>query len=170
MQIMITLIKCALSRDCCSQMKLDNLDRSLLKELEMDGRQSFRDLAKKTSVSVVTVAQRVRKMENDGIIKGYSAILNQEKLSYEITTITEVTVSKGKLVEVQERIAKMQSVCAVFDVTGIEDSIVIAKFRNRDEVSGFAKELLTIPHVERTNTHLVLNTYKEDFRYPLLSE
>jgi DNA-binding Lrp family transcriptional regulator len=151
-------------------MKPDDLDRSLLKELEIDGRQSFRDLAKKTDVSVVTVAQRVRKLEEDGIVKGYSVLINQDKLGYEITTITEVTVSKGKLVEVQERIAKMNAVCAVFDVTGIEDSIVIAKFKSRDEVSGFAKELLGIPHVERTNTHLVLNTYKEDFRYPLVSE
>jgi DNA-binding Lrp family transcriptional regulator len=151
-------------------MKLDDLDRHLLKELEGDARQSFRDLAKKTGVSVVTVAQRVRKMEQDGVIKGYAGIINQEKLGYEITTITEVTVSKGKLVEVQERIAKLNSVCAVYDVTGIEDSIVISKFRSRDDVSKFTKELLSVPHVERTNTHLVLNTYKEDFRYPLLNE
>jgi DNA-binding Lrp family transcriptional regulator len=151
-------------------MKPDNLDRLLLKELETDGRQSFRDLAKKAGVSVVTVAQHVRKMEAEGVVKGYTVLANQEKLGYEITTITEVTVSKGKLVEVQERIAKMNVVSAVYDVTGIEDSIVIAKFRNRDEVSRFAKELLTLPHVERTNTHIVLNTYKEDFRYPLISE
>jgi DNA-binding Lrp family transcriptional regulator len=151
-------------------MKLDDLDRHLLKELEGDARQSFRDLAKKTGVSVVTVAQRVRKMEQDGVIKGYTGIINQEKLGYEITTITEVTVSKGKLVEVQERIAKLNSVCAVYDVTGIEDSIVISKFRSRDDVSKFTKELLSVPHVERTNTHLVLNTYKDDFRYPLLNE
>lgn len=151
-------------------MKPDNLDRMLLKELELDGRQSFRDLAKKAGVSVVTVAQRIRKMEAEGIIKGYSGLVNQDKIGYEITTITEVTVSKGKLIEVQEKIAKLNSVCAVYDVTGIEDSIVISKFKNRDEVSKFAKELLTVPHVERTNTHLVLNTYKEDFRYPLVSE
>lgn len=151
-------------------MKHDNLDRMILKELESDARQSFRDLAKKTGVSVVTVAQRVRKMEQDGIIKGYSAVISHERLGYDITTITEVTVSKGKLVEVQEKIAKMKSVCAVYDVTGIEDSIVISKFKTRDEVSLFTKELLAIAHVERTNTHLVLNTYKEDFRYPLLLE
>lgn len=151
-------------------MKLDQLDRLLLKELEGDARQSYRELAKKSGVSVVTVAQRVRKMEHEGIIRGYAAMLNQEKLGYEITTITEVTVSKGKLVEVQEKIAKLNSVCAVYDVTGIEDSIVISKFRSRDDVSKFTKELLSVPHVERTNTHLVLNTYKEDFRYPLLTE
>ena len=151
-------------------MKLDDLDRRLLKELGSDARQSFRDLSKKTGVSVVTVAQRVRKMEQEGIIRGYASNINQEKLGYEITTITEVTVSKGRLVEVQEKIAKLNSVCAVYDVTGIEDSIVISKFRSRDDVSKFTKELLAVPHIERTNTHLVLNTYKEDFRYPLLGE
>src|SRR5690348_3394190 len=144
-------------------MNRDNLDRKLLELLEVDARQSFRDLAKKTSVSVVTVAQRIRKMEEEGIIKGYSAIVNKERIGYGITTITEVTVSKGKLIEVQERIAKMPQVCAVYDVTGVEDSIVVSKFKSRDEVSKFTKELLAIPHVERTNTHLVLNTYKEDF-------
>jgi DNA-binding Lrp family transcriptional regulator len=149
---------------------MDNLDRQLLKELEGDARQSFRDLAKKTGVSVVTVAQRIRRMEADGVITGYSGIVDQEKIGYGITTITEVTVSKGKLVEVQEGIAKLNSVCAVYDVTGIEDSIVISKFRTREDVSRFTKELLSVPHVERTNTHLVLNTYKEDFRHPLLNE
>ncbi len=151
-------------------MKPDDLDKRILKELESDARQSFREMAKKTHVSVVTVSQRVRKMEEEGVIRGYFASVNHQKLGYDITTITEVTVSKGKLIEVQEKIAKMEQVCAVYDVTGIEDSIVISKFKSRDEVSSFAKELLGIVHVERTKTHMVLNTYKEDIRYPMLQK
>ena len=108
-------------------------------------------------------------MEDDGIISGYSALVNQEKIGFEITTISEVTVSKGRLLEVQREIAKMGSVCAVYDVTGVEDSIVISKFRNREELSTFTKALLALPHVERTNTHVVLNTCKEDLRFPLLA-
>src|SRR5208283_17848 len=134
-------------------MKPDDLDKRILKELESDARQSFRAMAKKTHVSVVTVSQRAKKMEQEGVIRGYFASLNHQKLGFDITTITEVTVSKGKLIEVQEKIAKMKQVCAVYDVTGIEDSIVISKFKSRDEVSSFAKELLAILHVERTNTH-----------------
>ncbi|MEM3760643.1 MAG: AsnC family transcriptional regulator, partial [Candidatus Bathyarchaeia archaeon] len=42
--------------------------------------------------------------------------------------------------------------------------IVIAKFKNREELSKFAKRLLAMPYVERTNTHVVLTTIKEDFR------
>ncbi len=152
------------------QLVIENLDRAILVQLLTDGRQSLRDIAKKTKVSVVTVGKRIQRMEKEGIISGYSAIVSQDKVGFEITTITEVTVSKGQLLEVQREIAKMKSVCAVYDVTGVEDSIVISKFRNREELSAFTKELLTLPHVERTNTHVVLNTCKEDFRFPLIGE
>lgn len=150
-------------------MKSDELDRKIIIELLRDARLSFRELAKKVDCSVVTAAQRVRKMEKEGVVKGYSAIIDQEKLGYELTTVTEVTVSKGKLLEVQKEIANMPFVCAVYDVTGAEDSIVISKFRNREEVSNFTKAILALPHVERTNTHVVLNTCKEDFRYPTIA-
>src|SRR5580704_9082619 len=149
-------------------MSLDDLDRVILKELMTDARQSFRDLSKKAHASVVTVAQRVRKMEKAGVIKGYSVQVSTEELGYEITTVTEVTVSKGKVVEVERDIAKLPHVCAVYDVTGEEDSIVISKFRSRSELSDFTKAVLALPHVERTNTHVVLNTTKEDFRSPFV--
>lgn len=148
----------------------EKLDRAILEELLRDGRRSFREIAKKTKVSVVTVRQRIRRMEREGVISGYSALVNQERVGFGITAISEVTVSKGRLLEVQREIAKMGSVCAVYDVTGVEDSIVISKFRNREELSAYTKALLALPHVERTNTHIVLNTCKEDLRFPLLAE
>ena len=148
-------------------MTIDDLDKKILDELLDDGRQSLRGIAKKTNVSVVTVGQRVKRMEGEGIISGYAVRVDQEKVGYDITAISEVTVSKGRLLEVQREIAKMKNVCAVYDVTGVEDSIVISKFKNREELSAFTKAVLALPHVERTNTHVVLNTPKEDFRYPL---
>jgi DNA-binding Lrp family transcriptional regulator len=151
-------------------MQLDNLDKAILKELMADARQSFRDISKKTGASVVTVAQRVRKMEKGGVIKGYSVMVSHPELGYDITTVTEVTVSKGKVLEVEKEIAKLAHVCAVYDVTGEEDSIVISKFKTREELSNFTKEVLALPHVERTNTHVVLNTTKEDFRNPYVAE
>jgi DNA-binding Lrp family transcriptional regulator len=146
---------------------IDDLDRKILEELLENGRQSFRGIAKKTRVSVVTVGQRVKRMESEGIISGYSALVDHEKIGFDITAISEVTVSKGRLLEVQCEIAKMNQVCAVYDVTGVVDSIVISRFRNREELSAFTKAVLALPHVERTNTHIVLNKCKEDFRFPL---
>jgi len=72
-------------------------------------------------------------------------------------------VAKGKLLETGEEIAKNPNVCCVYDVTGLTDAIVIAKFKTREELSNFTKSLLKMPYIERTNTHLALTTLKEDF-------
>jgi DNA-binding Lrp family transcriptional regulator len=64
----------------------------------------------------------------------------------------------------ENEIARMHNVCAVYDVTGLTDAFVIAKFKSREDLSAFAKRLLALPYVERSNTHVVLTTIKEDFR------
>jgi len=81
-----------------------------------------------------------------------------------LTALVEITVSKGRLLEMENEIARMPNVCAVYDVTGLTDAIVIAKFKSREDLSAFAKRLLSLPYVERSNTHVVLTTIKEDFR------
>ncbi len=145
-------------------MSIDETDRKILSEYLKDARSSFREVASKIGVAVGTVLSRTRKMEKAGLIKGYSVVLDHEKLGYELTAITEITVSKGKLLEMEKEIAKYPNICAVYDVTGLTDAIIIAKFRNREELSKFTKALLGMPFVERTNTHIVLTTVKEDFR------
>jgi DNA-binding Lrp family transcriptional regulator len=143
---------------------LDDIDRKLLRELLKDSRRSYRDLAKAIGVSAATVINHVQRLESAGVITDYTVMLDHERLGYELTVITEITVSRGKLIETQREIAKLPYVCGVYDVTGEIDSIVIAKFRNRRELSEFPKDLLSMEYVERTNTHVVLNTMKEDFR------
>jgi len=145
-------------------MNLDETDVKILKTLVSDARLSSRQISKKSGVSIGTVLTRMKKMEKDGVIRGYSAIVDHEKLGYQLTALTEITVSKGRLLEVENEIARMPNVCCVYDVTGLTDAFVIAKFKSREELSVFAKRLLALPFVERTNTHVVLTTIKEDFR------
>jgi DNA-binding Lrp family transcriptional regulator len=103
-------------------------------------------------------------MEEDGLIKGYSVILDHERLGYQLTVVTEITVSKGRLVETENEIAKIPNVCGVYDVTGLTDAIIVAKFKSREDLGAFTKKLLSLPYIERTNTHVVLTTVKENFR------
>jgi DNA-binding Lrp family transcriptional regulator len=145
-------------------MELNETDKKILKNLLDDARFSSRQIAKKVGVSVGTVLSRIKKMEDMGIIKGYSAILDHEKLGYELTVVTEITVSKGRLVEMENEIAKNPNVCGVYDVTGLTDAVIIAKFKSREDLGKFTKNLLALPYIERTNTHVVLTTVKENFR------
>ena len=104
-------------------MELNEIDNKFLKALLEDARFSSRQIAKNVGVSVGTVLSRIKKMEDDGLIKGYSVILDHEKLGYQLTVVTEITVAKGNLVETEAEIAKISNVCSVYDVTGLTDAL-----------------------------------------------
>lgn len=145
-------------------MDLDEKDVKILKALTEDARLSSRQIGKQCEISIGTALSRTRKMEAEGVIKGYTVLLDQEKLGYQLTVMTEITVSKGRLLEMENEIARIPNVCCVYDLTGLSDAAIIAKFKSREELSKFTKRLLSLPFVERTNTHVVLTTIKEDFR------
>jgi DNA-binding Lrp family transcriptional regulator len=143
---------------------MDDKDISILKHLLIDARQSARQLSHRLGVSTVTVLSRIKKLEKENIIQGYSARLNHELLGYDITAIIEIKTNKGKMLEIENEIAKQDNVVAVYDITGNADMIIIAKFKNRVLLSEFVKKISLMPNVENSITHLVLNTIKEDNR------
>ncbi|MGB6627979.1 MAG: Lrp/AsnC family transcriptional regulator [Nitrososphaeraceae archaeon] len=146
-------------------MDMDETNVKILRKLLSDARLSYRKIAEEIGVSPPTVLSRVEKLESDNIIKFYSAVLDHEKLGYDLTAIIDVTAVKGKITEVERHIARLSNVCAVYDITGLTDMVIIAKFKNRKDLSNFVKRDLSMPYVERTNTHVVLLTVKEDFRF-----
>jgi len=143
---------------------IDDIDIKIIKELNKDARLSYRDLAKKLNLAVGTVSSHLKKLEDQGIIQGYVPVVNPSETGFDLSVVVGVRVGKGKLKEVEEKIAKSPNVVAVYDVTGEWDIFIIAHFRTRIELDSFVKSLQTITNVERTNTFVVLNTVKEDFR------
>lgn len=143
--------------------ELNELDLKIIKMLERDARASFRELAKKLGVSEGTVHNRVRRLQQVGVIKGYSARVDPTKLGFDLTAVIGLRVVGGHLVEVEKELSRLKEVCCVYDVTGDYDAIVVARFKSRAELNRFIKGVLSNPHVERSVTHVVLNTVKEDF-------
>ena len=145
-------------------MDLDEIDEKILKHLMMDARLSARQLALKLGMSTVTILSRIKKLEKKKIIRGYTTIIDHEKLGYSLTAIIEIMAKNGKVLDIEEEVSKFENVVGVYDITGSTDTIIIAKFKERNELSDFVKNLGTISNVENTITHVVLNTAKEDFR------
>jgi DNA-binding Lrp family transcriptional regulator len=145
-------------------MNLDETDERILKNLLVDARQSARQLSLKLGMSTVTVLSRIKKLEKEKIIQGYTAIIDHERIGYSLTAIIEIIAKNDKVMDIEDEISKFENVCGVYDITGSTDTIIIAKFKERNELSKFVKSLAVIPNVENTITHVVLNTTKEDFR------
>jgi len=145
-------------------MDLDKTDERILKNLMVDARSSARQLALKLGMSTVTVLSRIKKLEKEKIIKGYTALIDHEKLGYNLTAIIEIIAKKDKIINIEAELSKIENVCGVYDITGNTDTLVIAKFKSRSELSEFVKGLASIQNIENTITHVVLNTAKEDFR------
>ncbi len=146
---------------------MDELDRKVIKELEHDARRSLRKISKRLGISITTLSGRISNLEKAGVIKGYTAMVDPEAAGFDLTAVIEIVVSKGRLLEVEKEIAKMRHVFAVYDITGSTDSLILARFRKRSEMSAFIKTLLAMNYVERTNTHVALNVIKEDMRVEL---
>ena len=145
-------------------MSMDKTNEKILKNLMVDARQSARQLALKLGMSTVTILSRIKKLETEKIICGYTAIIDHEKLGYSLTAIIEIIAKNDKIVDIENEISKFENVCGVYDITGSTDIVIIAKFKERNELSKFVKNLSAIPNVKNTITHVVLNTAKEDFR------
>jgi len=145
-------------------MHISDKDSELLAQLSKNGKASQRELAKETGVALGTVNTHIKQLENKKIIRGYLADIDPEKVGFNLTAIINLRIKKGTLMDVQASIANHSRVFGVYDVTGEWDSLILARFKNREEMDNFIKTTLSQKYIERTSTSLVLNTVKEEPR------
>ncbi len=150
--------------------ELDDLDLEILEILGENCRISNREIAKILGKSPVTIGRHIEDLEQKGVIKNWGAHIDYEKLGYDIIAYIEITIAKGKLLEVEREIAKHPNVFGVYDITGTYDAVVLAMFKTRRELSRIIKQILASEYVERTNTHLVLNIIKDNSSLRALKE
>lgn len=138
----------------------------LLKLLNRDSRTSVKDLSAMLGLSEEQVRAEIAEMENEGIIRGYKAVIDWERFDdANVSAIIELKVTpKAGLgfEEIAAKIMRYPEVESVYLMSGVYDLNVMVKGRTFHEVAKFvAKELATIESVTSTATHFVLRRYKE---------
>ncbi|MEM4634040.1 MAG: Lrp/AsnC family transcriptional regulator [Candidatus Anstonellaceae archaeon] len=144
---------------------LDETDVKILSALRKNSRCSSRQLAHKLGIHPATVISRIKRLEKSGVIIGYGANLDLGKLGYDFIGLVQIKIAKGKLLETQEKISKMKGVVAVYDVTGEYDSVAIIASKSRESFSQLIKSFLSLPHVEHTNTQVILQVVKPSWSF-----
>ena len=142
----------------------DDLDKKIIRVLNDNARKSFREIAREVNTSVTGVIHRIKKHEKSGVIKGYIPLVDAEYFGLRLIAIIALRISKGKLLETQNEIAKDPRAVAVYDITGEWDSLVIGYFIDREDLNSFIKNVLSMKYIDRTVTHIVLNVVKEEKR------
>ena len=148
-------------------MAYENLDTDLINELLGDGRASLRSLAETLDVSVTTVSNHLQNLEETGVIRGYSPIVDYDALGYDVTAIMQLTVDGSALSNVTESLRDHRQILSVYEVTGGFDVIAIGKFRDTEDMNDQIKSLLNDSGINESNTSVVLNTVSEYEQFEL---
>ena len=146
--------------------KIDDIDKSIIKSLENSGRTSHEEISKSLHISRPAIHQRVNKLEADGIIKGYKAIIDWEMLGEPIKTLLYLKISCDNFKETVNQILSLK-VNNVF----IEEChrlagewCIVLKIRASTpmDISNFIDTLWKIQGIKETSTTLVLSTILEN--------
>ena len=148
-------------------MTYENLDAKLINALLGDGRASLRSLAEDLDVSVTTVSNHLRDLEDEGVIEGYTPRVNYDALGYDVTAIIQLKVEGSALPDITERLRDQKQMTTVYEVTGDYDVIAIGKFTDTDGMNAQIKELLTDADIRESNTSVVLNPVVENAQFDL---
>jgi len=140
----------------------DSAERELLRALQSDSKRSLRELSKELGLPISTVHEKIRRLERDGYIRGYRAVLDGKKLGFPVTGFILVSISAGARSKISEKIASIPDVQEVHLVSGDWDLLVKAKSESVEGFGRLAERLRGIPGVSKAVTSVVFETVKEE--------
>ena len=146
--------------------KLDDLDIAILRELQKDCRTPLQDIAVKVKSPTSTVHYRVKRLEREGVIDGYYAHINPDKVEMDYITIIKVMASYGpKYYErIGNELKRIPGVWAVYYSLGEQDFFVLTRSKDRSEFMDTLDKVMSTRGVERTATQVIAKVIMEDPR------
>ncbi len=150
---------------------LDDIDKTILKQLQADGRVSNAELARRINLSPPATHARIRQLEKRGYINQYAALLDRERSGYDMLCFVHMSLQvhqQENIDRVRTAINQMPEVLECYHVTGEFDYLLKVVIRNRKDLERFLMDRLTpISGVARFNTSLVLTEVKSTTVLPL---
>jgi Lrp/AsnC family leucine-responsive transcriptional regulator len=143
-------------------MELDSLDRHILAVLQENCKLPLGKIGERVGLSAPAIMERIKKLEEGGIIRGYTAILDGRKLGKDITAFIGVFIDHPKLLPQFEReIEHFEDVQECHHVTGQHTLLLKVKVDNTSALEELIRKIRSIEGVSRTETSVVLSTYTE---------
>ncbi len=150
---------------------LDNIDKRILHEIQHDGRLSIVELAERVNLSKSPCLKRLRRLEKDGYIRGYHAVLDAKKLSYGHLVFVQVTLAnttRQKLEDFNKAVQLIPQVLSCHMMSGGYDYLLKVRTRDMDEYRILMGDVLSaLPSVGQTSTFAVMEEVKDTMHVPI---
>lgn len=145
-------------------MQLDALDQQLLSLLQVNSKKTNKELASKLQLSVTAVYERIRKLERNGVISKYVALVKPEKVERSFTAFCQIKLvqhTKGNVTRFESQVAKLTEVLEVFHVSGEYDYILKVMVKDMEAYREFMLNKLTaLDHIGSTQSTFVISPVK----------
>ena len=150
---------------------LDKIDRRILRELQQDGRITFSELAERIGLSTSPCLERVRRMEREGVIAGYTTLLNPKFLNAELIVFVQIRLTRTSQ-DIFERFkqaaVEIEEVQECYLISGNFDYLIKARVSDMDAYRVFlGTTLLTLPDVQESTSYAVMELVKETLNLPM---
>ena len=140
--------------------KLDSIDNKILKLLCQDGRQSASSIAEDIGLSVPATTDRIKKLQDSGVIIGFKPIINSKKINLDITAFITVYSESSKNFEKVVLNAKdNKNIMKCYTTTGDGSHLLLVKVENTEKLEKLLRTIQSWPGVSRTQTQIVLSSY-----------
>lgn len=147
---------------------IDRTDAQILSLLQENGRVSQHELAKSVGLSAPAVAERVRKLEERGVIRRYTAVLDPKRLGHDITAFIFVGINGSRAYpQFRARAEEVPEVLECHSITGQGSHLLKIRVENTEALERLLAEIQSWPGVQWTTTSIVLSTLKETGSLPL---
>ncbi len=143
-------------------MSLDEKDLKILEILAKNARTPYSEIAKVVELSDVAVIKRIRKLEQTGIIKGYTVVVDPKKLGFSSISITGIDVEPQHLFDVINKLKSMDRVKYIALTTGDHAIMTIIWAKDSEEMGKIHEEIARMPGVKRVCPAILLDVFKEE--------
>ena len=146
---------------------IDEIDAKILELLQRNGRMKRSDVADEVDLSISAVSERMRKLEERGVIEGYAAIVDAKRLRLDITAFIRVSVDGSEhYSDFVDRVTDMEHVLELHSITGEGSHVMKVRTADTTALERFLSEIQALPGVSKTTTSIVLSTFKESRAVP----
>ena len=139
---------------------IDDKDKQIIDILLKSGREPANSISEKIGISVPTVTDRIKKMQDADIISGFKAVINYKKLGYDVAAlITVISESSSNYSDIVEKSKNMSEVVRCFATTGSGSHVILVNAKDTDSLEKILRNIQSWPEVKRTETQIILSTH-----------